>query len=116
MNAYTDALVRTLFPRSSGRSEAAGGSRVALASDGLDQSISVAAYRAVSAVSQVAARAGETLHRWQHRRATMHELSRLDDRLLRDIGLSRGDIRDVARSLAAKDTGTRPASERSLKA
>jgi uncharacterized protein YjiS (DUF1127 family) len=33
---------------------------------------------------------------WQERHAAEHELRGLDDRMLRDIGISRSDIREVA--------------------
>ena len=35
------------------------------------------------------------LRRWQKRRKAIAELSALDNRMLRDIGISRGEIRDL---------------------
>ena len=35
--------------------------------------------------------------RWQRTQATIRELSRLDDRTLRDIGVNRADITNVVR-------------------
>ncbi len=37
----------------------------------------------------------EGLRRWHKRRKAIAELSTLDDRMLRDIGISRGEIREV---------------------
>ncbi len=37
----------------------------------------------------------EDLGRWQKRRKAIAELGTLDNRMLRDIGISRGEIRDV---------------------
>ncbi|HEY7689520.1 MAG TPA: DUF1127 domain-containing protein [Dongiaceae bacterium] len=48
-----------------------------------------------SAATAVTHGVGSLVGRWQQyqtRRATSRELAKLDDRLLRDIGLSRGDI------------------------
>ena len=41
----------------------------------------------------------ESIRRWQRRSATTIQLSQLDDRLLADIGLVRGNIDEVARRL-----------------
>lgn len=40
----------------------------------------------------------EGLRRWQKRRKAVAELGALDNRMLRDIGISRGEIRDVVDS------------------
>ncbi len=40
-------------------------------------------------------RAIASLRRWRKRRKAIAELSRLDDHMLRDIGVSRGQIREV---------------------
>jgi uncharacterized protein YjiS (DUF1127 family) len=37
-------------------------------------------------------RANETLHIWHERAVTRHELAELDDYILRDIGMTRGDV------------------------
>lgn len=42
------------------------------------------------------------IRRWSRARRTAAELARLDDRMLRDIGLSRDEIVPVARGLAAR--------------
>ena len=50
-----------------------------------------------------------TIGRWQDRRSIIHQLSRLDDRLLQDIGIHRYEIASVARrstkSMPASDNG-----------
>ena len=45
----------------------------------------------------------EPLRQGMRRRATIRELNRLDDRLLRDIGLERGGIESFAANLAGVD-------------
>lgn len=47
---------------------------------------------------------------WRRRRRTAQELSRLDDRMLRDIGILPGSIDEIAAELAY-DTGAVPASQ-----
>lgn len=41
----------------------------------------------------------ESIRRWQRRNATTARLNQLDDRLLADIGLVRGNIAEVARRM-----------------
>ena len=41
----------------------------------------------------------ETIRRWHRRNATIAELSSLDDHLLADIGITRGNLSEVARRL-----------------
>ena len=41
-----------------------------------------------------------TLHRWRREAVTIRELSALRDRELRDIGIERGEIPSIARSMA----------------
>ncbi len=38
----------------------------------------------------------QTIHQWRRGNATAKMLNRLDDRMLADIGVARGDIRKVA--------------------
>ncbi len=40
---------------------------------------------------------------WRNRRATEMELGRLSDRMLKDIGLCRGDIETISSSLMKKE-------------
>ena len=44
----------------------------------------------------------EGFDRWHRRRATILELSALDDRVLKDIGICRADIPEIARTLRAR--------------
>ena len=41
----------------------------------------------------------ESIRRWHRRSSTVDSLSRLDDRMLADIGLVRGNLKDAARHL-----------------
>ncbi len=41
----------------------------------------------------------DTIRRWQRRSSTAAKLNQLDDRLLADIGLVRGNIAEVARRM-----------------
>lgn len=53
----------------------------------------------------------ESLRRWNKERQAVQELSVLDDRILKDIGLERRDIRGVARSFARGDLAKITAAE-----
>ena len=50
---------------------------------------------------------GRSKGRWHRRAATKRELGRLDDHMLRDIGLSRSDIDRVAWDMAERGPGRR---------
>ena len=41
----------------------------------------------------------ESIRRWRRRSSTVDALSRLDDRMLADIGLVRGNLKDATRHL-----------------
>lgn len=50
-----------------------------------------------------------TLHRWRREAITIRELSALRDRELRDIGIERGEIPAIARSMADGGVASRRA-------
>lgn len=53
-----------------------------------------------SGAGRVAARALRDIALWRRRRATLRELQGLDDRMLKDIGLYRGEIWSAADAVA----------------
>lgn len=53
----------------------------------------------------------QSLRRWNKERHAIQELSALDDRILKDIGLERRDIRGVARSYARGEPAKTTAAE-----
>ena len=55
--------------------------------------------------------AAAALGRWRRERQVVQELSALNDRLLRDIGISRADIRAIARDFARNGGEKRNAAE-----
>lgn len=61
--------------------------------------VSIAAYQAVDALVTGGARLAGAIARWRNRRRAIGELSRLSDHMLKDIGVARGDIRDVVDGL-----------------
>ena len=66
------------------------------------------------ALGHVLKRSGErlarTLVRWQQRRIAYRELNALEDRMLQDIGLSRGQIPSVVEGMLDIDSYRRPES------
>ena len=61
----------------------------------VDEAISVHAYKVVNAVAELVEYTVDALRAWRQRRAAIADLSRLDDRLLNDIGIDRNEIRAV---------------------
>lgn len=55
--------------------------------------------RPLSADTGLFTRVARAVSTWNERRATRNALSRLSDRELDDIGLSRGDIETIAREI-----------------
>ena len=86
------------------------------ANDPIDDAISVYAYKAVTAVAESVANAVGAVRTWNARNAAIRELSRLDDRLLRDIGIHRGEIRAVVDGMLGRPPARahRPVSARQV--
>ena len=68
----------------------------------IDDAISVYAYKAVSAVAESVANAVGAVRAWRARRASIDELSRLDDHLLKDIGIHRSEIRAAVNGMLSR--------------
>ena len=58
----------------------------------MNRILGVSVYRQPWSLSQAAAAFADLLYGWQERARQRHTLAGLDDRLLRDMGLSRADI------------------------
>ena len=87
----TDMNPYSLYPLTSQKS--------AVIDDPIGAEVSIAAYQAIDALVTGAARLAGPFTRWQKRRRAVAELSRLSDHMLRDIGIERGEIRDVVDGL-----------------
>ncbi len=72
------------------------------ANDPIDDAISVYAYKAVTAVAESIANAVGAVRAWRARNAAISELSRLNDHLLKDIGIHRGEIRAVVDEMLSR--------------
>ncbi len=68
----------------------------------IEDAISVYAYKAVTAVAESVANADGAIRAWRARRASIGELSRLDDHLLKDIGIHRSEIRAAVNGMLSR--------------
>ncbi len=68
----------------------------------VDDAISVYAYKAVKAVAESVANAVGAARTWHARNAAIGELSRLNDHLLKDIGIDRSEIRAVVNEMLSR--------------
>lgn len=67
-----------------------------------DELVSIWAYRSVARIEALAVGAIESYRHWRTRRTAVRELRALDDRLLRDIGINRGDIENAVDGLLSR--------------
>ncbi len=68
----------------------------------VDEAIGVTAYKAVNAVAELVKNTVDAVRAWRQRRAAIAELSRLNDRLLNDIGIDRNEIRAVVNGMLSR--------------
>ena len=68
----------------------------------VDDAISVYAHKAVSVVAKSVANAVGAVRTWNARNAAIRDLSRLNDHLLKDIGIHRGEIRAVVNGMLGR--------------
>ncbi len=66
------------------------------------EAISVTAYKAVNAVAERVKNTVDAVRTWRQRRAAIAELSRLNDHLLKDIGIDRNEIRAVVNGMLSR--------------
>ena len=97
MTLFTDAYIMAMLPRSTRRVPSPGDQRLAVVvtRDGLDLSLAALVYKAVSTVEGLV----DTLRTWPERRVAVRRLMALDDHMLKDIGLHRGDVLAMAGGL-----------------
>ncbi len=68
----------------------------------VDEAIGVTANKAVNAVAELVKNTVYAIRAWRQRSAAIAELSRLDDRLLNDIGIDRNEIRAVVNGMLSR--------------
>lgn len=99
MTLFTDAYIMAVLPRSTRPALSPGGQQLAVmvTQDGLDLSLGALVYKAINAVEGLV----DTLGAWHERRVAIHRLRALDDHMLKDIGLHRGDVLAMAGGLVS---------------
>lgn len=97
---YADTYLKLMLPGTSQEM------RVTGSNGRLDLNLAVGAYRAVETVYTTFGRMGQSLRLWKARRRALESLSRLDDHLLRDIGLRRDQLPAFIEQLATQRTAS----------
>ena len=94
MTLFTDAYIMALLPRSTRPALSPGDQQLAVrvTQDGLDLSLAALVYKVVNAVEGLV----DKLRGWHERRVAIRRLMALDNHILRDIGLHRGDVLAMA--------------------
>ena len=89
MTLFTDAYIMALLPRSTRRARSPGDQQpaVLVTQDGLDLSLGALVYKATSTIEGLV----DKLRAWHERRVAIRRLRALDDHMLKDVGLHRGD-------------------------
>lgn len=96
---YADIYLKLLLPGASQEMRATG------SDNRLDFNLAVGAYRAVEVVYTSVDRIVQAFRDRKARRQTLESLSRLDERLLRDIGLRRDQIPAFIEQLSREHSG-----------
>ncbi len=78
------------------------GSNKPAANGPIGDAISVYAYKALTAVAESVANAVGTVRAWRARNAAIGDLSRLNDHLLKDIGIHRSEIRTAVNGMLSR--------------
>ena len=68
----------------------------------VDAAISVYVYKAVNGIAESVANAVGAVRTWNARHAAVRDLSRLDDHLLKDIGIHRSEIRAAVNGMLSR--------------
>lgn len=92
MNPYMELpLLHQRFHNDNGR----GSGSDLRAADVTSEAISIQAYRLIDRIEGWAGRLVQSYRLWRRTRLAVQDLARLDDRMLKDIGIDRSEIRSV---------------------